>query len=98
MTQQDIDQFIQTIGNLDTQIEDATLDADTPLVAQIGTLAKAVLLLSTLNRYHRPAPPPTCVCSDRPATILAGDWDLCAGCHAAITAFDVAEVEELWLP
>jgi hypothetical protein len=98
MTQQDIDQFLTTIGGLDAQIDDTTFNAGAPLVAQIGNLAKAVLLLSNLALYHRPAPAVTCVCCDRPATITAGDWDLCDGCHAAITAPTAAELEELWLP
>ena len=86
MTNSDRDQFLNAIGNIDMQIDDATLAAgDAPAVAQTGNLAKSVLLLANILLYQQPAP--TCICCGRLADpALPGDFDLCQPCYNAISA------------
>ena len=85
MNNPDRDAFLNAIANIDLSIDDATLAADAPEVAQTGNLAKAVLLLINLLLYQDPAP--TCICCDRPADPdVPRDLDLCRPCYNAISA------------
>lgn len=110
MTPSDRAAFLEAIAGLDSSIDFVTIEAgknddtyDTqtaPLVGQIGNAAKAVLLLTNLIlELNQPAPATQplaqCVLCPRPATRLAGDWEVCDTCYEGITTPDPAS-DETW--
>lgn len=107
MNTQDRAQYTEAIQSLDAEIarmaaeagkDDKAFDTVTaPLVAQIGLVGKALLLLSNLLLDLAPTPaaaqsliPQQCSFCTRPANpnLPTADWPMCTRCYNENGAFD----------
>lgn len=97
-----LDSMIARFSDEALKDDNAFESVTAPLVGQVGAVGKALLLLCNLlldvTADRQPPTAPSlsaCMLCPRPATRLAGDWEVCDTCYEGITQPDAA-LDETW--